>query len=120
MGWSWRPFRPNGIVVSIWSERALAARSHLFLAKRGNLRGLLTVQGLTIEIPYSVLPGDHPNREILALKQIWVERDTEAFLKVYGNRDGEIPGHFKANTAAEIGRGDKAALKVDPGLKSNV
>jgi len=75
---------------------------------------------LTIEISLAVLPDDHPNREILALEQIGIDRNTETFLKVYGNRDGEFLGRVKSNSATEIGRNDGAPLKVNAGHEYNV
>ena len=71
-------------------------------------------------MPVSVIPRDYPNAEILGLKLIWVDRYTELFLKVYGNRNREFPGRIKLNTGAKIGRNDCAALKVDPRHKNNV
>lgn len=98
----------------------LAARSHSFLAKRGKLRGLLALQGLTVEMSLSILPDDHPNREILGLEMTGVDRYAKAFLKVHGDRDGEFLGRVEPYSAADIGWNNRAALRVDSGYKSHV
>ena len=92
----------------------------IFLAKRRKPLGLIVLQGLPVEVPLTILPGDTTNAEVLGLKQISIYRYYELLLKIHRDRNVEFGWCLYLNCTTQIGGDDKATLKIDPRNEGNV